>query len=301
MNVFVAGGTGALGQPLVRALVAQGHHVTALTRTAHKRQEIEAAGARAAVADALDQAGLAAAVREARPTHVIHELTAIPRNGVRRATDLEPTNRLRIEGTRNLLHAAIEAGARRIVVGSFAPFSRGGGDGFATAAASAVQSMESQVVQAARAGAIEGVVLRYGLFYGWEAPSTEAMVSMVRRRRLPVVRHDEGQLPIIHVADAVRATILALDHGSSGASYDIVDDHTVSMTDLVDGLAHHTGSAVPWRIPAWVPRLVSPYLARMMSMKLAVSNAAAKTDLGWQPLYPTLEDGLRAMFDGKAA
>jgi nucleoside-diphosphate-sugar epimerase len=296
MRVFVAGGTGTLGLPLVRALVAQGHEVTALTRSGSRRQEIEAAGARLAVADALDASALLAAVQAARPTHVIHELTAIPKGGVRRAADLEATNRLRIDGTRNLLNAAVTAGVRRLVVGSFAPFSSGRA-GFAHAASTAVQSMETQVVDAARTGAIEGIVLRYGLFYGWEAPSTNAMVEMVRRRRLPVARDDGGQLPVIHVADAVQATVLALDRGCSGASYDIVDDHAVSMADIVNGLAHYTRSAPPMRVPAWLPRLVAPYMARIMALRLPLSNAAAKRELGWRPMYPTMQDGLRAMFE----
>jgi len=242
MIVFVAGGTGTLGLPLVRALVAEGHTVTALTRSRSKGAEIDAIGARPAVADALDASALQTALQAARPTHVIHELTAIPRSGVRRASDLEPTNRLRTEGTRNLLRAAIAAGARRLVVGSFAPFSRDRAR-FAGAAAAAVQSMESQVLDAARAGTIEGVVLRYGLFYGWEAPSTATMVTMIRKRRLPVVRGDHGRLPIVHVTDAVRATILALERGQSGGSYDIVDDQAVSMTDIVRELATRIASA----------------------------------------------------------
>ena len=171
MRVFVAGGTGTLGLPLVRALVAQGHEVTALTRSGSGRQEIEATGARLAVADALDASALLAAVQAAGPTHVIHELTAIPKAGVRRAADLEATNRLRIDGTRNLLNAAVTAGVRRLVAGSFAPFAIDRA-GFAHAASAAVQSMETQVVDAARTGAIEGIVVRFGLFYGWEAPST---------------------------------------------------------------------------------------------------------------------------------
>lgn len=297
MNVFVAGGTGALGRPLVQALVAAGHEVTALTRSASRRRDIEAIGARPAVADALDGPGLLRVVQAARPTHVIHQLTAIPPDGVRRARDLEPTNRLRIEGTRNLLQAATAVSARRLVVGSFAAFSRGRAGGIAQEAAAAVESMESRVIDAALAGTIEAIVLRYGLFYGWETPSTAAMVALVRRRRLPVVRGDDGQLPVIHVADAVRATVLALDRGCSGSSYDIVDDHAVSMTDIVNGLAHYTRSAPPMRVPAWLPRLVAPYMARITALRLPLSNAAAKRELGWRPMYPTMQDGLRAMFE----
>ena len=213
MNVFVAGGSGTIGVPLVRALAAAGHQVTALTRSGHKRDELRAAGASVAVADALNREALMAAVRDAHPTHVIHQLTALPKGGPRRASDLTPTNRLRIDGTRNLLDAAIAAGARRFVVGSFAPLSPRGPapPQIDDEAAAAVRSMEHQVLDASRRGLIEGIVLRYGLFYGLETPSTIAMIDMVRKRRLPVVRGDAGQLPVIHIDDAVSATVRALD------------------------------------------------------------------------------------------
>jgi len=301
MNVFVAGGSGTIGRPLVRALVDTGHQVTALTRSAAKTDELRALGASVAVADALDRDALAAAVRNARPTHVIHQLTALPRDGVRREGDLVATNRLRIEGTRHLLDAAIAAGARRFVAGSFAILSPrhlppSPGDD----AAAAVRSMEDQVLEATRRGAIEGIVLRYGLFYGLGTPSTVAMIDMIRKRRLPVVRGDAGELPLIHVDDAVSATIHALELGRPGAAYDIVDDEAVSMTTIVRSIADYTGSRPPHSVPAWLPRLIAPYLSRVTSVRMPLSNARAKTELEWRPAYPTLRDGLVQMF-GRAA
>lgn len=298
MTVFVAGGSGAIGRPLVRALVAAGHHVTALTRSEQKKAELRALGASVAVADALDRDALIAAVVAAHPTHVIHQLTAIPKDGVRRASDLDATNHLRTEGTRNLLDAAIHAGARRFIVGSFAMLSpRGPVDAEPTdAAAAAVRSMESQVLEASKRGAIEGVILRYGMFYGFEAPSTVAMIDMVRKRRLPIVRGDAGQLPLIHVDDAVSATVIALDRAPAGAVYDIVDDRAVSLTEIVEAIARETGSAVPRKVPAWLVRLVAPYAARITSMRIPLSNARAKAELGWQPKYATMRDGLAEMF-----
>ena len=161
-----------------------------------KQNELGSMGTSVAVADALNREALIAAVLAARPTHVIHQLTALPKSGVRRSSDLEATNRLRIDGTRNLLDAAIRAGARRFIVGSFAILSSRSQAATATedAAAAAVRSMESQVLEATAQGSIEGVILRYGLFYGLETPSTVAMIDMVRKRRLPVVRDDAGQL-----------------------------------------------------------------------------------------------------------
>ncbi len=297
MNVFVAGGSGAIGVPLVRALAAAGHNVTALTRSAGKRHELEGLGAQVAVADALDYHALTAALVAAQPTHVIHQLTALPKAGPRSAKDLEATNRLRIDGTRNLLDAAIEAGARRFLVGSFAILSDRGEPPISTNDAGiAVRSMESQVLEATSRGRIDGVILRYGMFYGFEAGSTVSMIDMIRRRRLPVVRGDTSQLPLIHVEDAVSATVLALDAAPPGSVYDIVDDRAVSMTELVKAIAEYSGSSSPFTVPAWLPKLVAPYAARMMSMRMPLSNAKAKAALGWRPTYPTVRDGLAMMF-----
>jgi nucleoside-diphosphate-sugar epimerase len=301
MNVFVAGGSGTIGIPLVRALVAAGHQVTALTRSPDKRDELRALGASVAVANALDRERLIAAVEAAHPTHVVHQLTALPKRGPRRPSDVDATNRLRIDGTRNLLDAAINAGAGRFVVGSFALLSpRGQGARRGDKAAEAVQSMESQVLEATKRGSIEGVVLRYGMFYGLETPSTIAMIEMVRKRRLPVVRGDTGQLPLIHVDDAVSATVRALDRAPAGGVYDIVDDRAVSLSDIVEAIAEYTGSAPPLRVPAWLPRLVAPYMARMTSVRLPLSNAKAKAELGWKPKFSTVREGLADMFQHAA-
>lgn len=297
MNVFVAGGTGTIGIPLVRALVGAGHHVTALTRSAGKRDAVQSLGASAAVADALDRDALAAAVAAAHPTHVIHQLTALPKGGARGTRELEPTNRLRIDGTRNLLDAAMSAGARRFIVGSFAILgSATAADRLDDAAAAAVESMERQVLETTQRGAIEGVILRYGLFYGLETPSMVAMIDMIRKRRLPIVRGDASQLPIIHLDDAVSATVRALDAGRPGAAYDIVGDRGVSFGEIVEAIAAYTGSRRLLRVPAWLPRLVAPYMARLTSVRMPLSNARARTELGWRPAYPTLGDGLAQMF-----
>jgi len=301
MNVFLAGGSGAIGMPLVRALVEEGHAVTALTRSATKVDSLRALGASVAIADALDRTALTAAVGTARPTHVIHQLTALSGGIPRRDSDLAPTNRLRIEGTGNLIEAAVLAGARRLVVGSFAPFSSDRPqDSPAPAATEAIRSMERQVLEASRTGRIAGVVLRYGLFYGANTPSTKVLIDLVRKRRLPVVSGDRSQLPFVHVDDAVAATVMALDRAPAGSTYEIVDDRPSSFTEFAEEIAHWTGSAAPWRLPAWILRLMAPYQARMNAVRLQLSNARAKEELGWQPLFPTVQDGIRAILDRKA-
>ncbi|MGE3507574.1 MAG: NAD-dependent epimerase/dehydratase family protein [Vicinamibacterales bacterium] len=307
MRVFVAGGSGTIGRLLVRALVEAGHAVHALTRRPDRTAELRTIGATAVVADALDPVALSRAVQSAHPTCVIHQLTALPVEGPRRASDLEPTNRLRTDGTRHLLDAAVAVGARRFIAASFAPFSS---DAFASNAAvadgvAATRCMEEQVVRATLQQRIDGVILRYGLFYGAAAPSTTAMLDLVRRRRLPVVRHDTGLLPFIHIEDAVRATMAAMERGEPGCCYNIVDDRAASMAEVVTLLARYAGAPPPLRVPMWIPRLVAPYLAQMTSARVVLSNADAKRDLQWAPRYPTLEDGLpdtvRALTTGVAA
>jgi len=298
MNVLIAGGTGTIGVPLAGALVTAGHQVTALSRSTTRHAELRALGASVVIADALSRDALRKAVANARPTHVVHQLTALPKDGPRSALDLEATNRLRIEGTRNLLDAAIAAGVRRFVAGSFAVLPEMAPPASADhtePAAAAVASMESQVLDATTRGAIEGVVLRYGLFYGSNVPSTVAMVDLVRRRRLPIIRGDAGELPFIHLDDAVSATVRALDHGLAGNTYDIVDDRPLSITEVVETIAEYTGAMRPFKVPAWIPRLFAPYMARMASVRLVLSNTKAKTELGWRPEFATVRDGMARM------
>jgi nucleoside-diphosphate-sugar epimerase len=298
MNIFIAGGSGTIGIPLVRALTTAGHTVTAMTRSTTRHEELKRMGASAIAADALNREAVLAAVEAAKPTHVIHQLTSLPKSGPRRPGDVEATNRLRIDGTRNLLDAAIHAHARRFVVGSFALLApreavtaQSG-----NAAAVAVESMEKQVLEATINGSIEGVILRYGMFYSLDTPSTIAMIDMVRKRRLPVVRNDASQLPIIHVEDAVSATLRALDIAPAGSIYDIVDDQAVPFSEIVKTIAEFTNSANPFKVPAWIPRLVSPYLSRMTSIRLPLSNTKAKTELGWHLRFKTMREGLAHMF-----
>jgi len=293
MNVFIAGGSGAIGIPLVRALVAGGHQVTALTRSASKAPMLRALGATPAIADALDAAALRRVVAAARPTHVVHQLTALPQGGPKSAKELEPTNRLRIDGTRNLIAAAINAGATRFVVGSFAVLAadRPGLGPEVQAAADAMRSMESQVLDANARQLFEVIILRYGLFYGPENGMTKQMIALARRRLLPAVRGDRGLLPPIHLDDAASATVAALERGTPGAIYDIVDDHPVSMSEMARTIAEVVGAKKPFAIPSWLPRLVAPYLAQVLSVRLPLSNARARAELGWRPMYPSIREG----------
>jgi 2-alkyl-3-oxoalkanoate reductase len=307
MRVFVAGATGAIGRPLLEQLVAAGHEVTGTTRSESKTQAIGAAGAHAAVCDALDAAAVRVAVAEAQPEVVVHQLTALPdRFDPRNKSIYDATNRLRDEGTRNLLEASREAGVRRFVSQSIA-FSYAHGptpdvkDEDAPLAMDApppfgegvrvTQEMERSVVEA---DWLEGIVLRYGWFYG---PGTYygedgSITADVRKRRYPVIGKGTGLTSFIHVDDAASATVAAVGGGPPGV-YNIVDDEPARMREWLPLFAEAMGAKKPLRVPVWIARLAAGPMAGMMNTLPGASNAKAKRELGWTPRWPTWRTGFR--------
>lgn len=308
MKVFVAGATGAIGLPLVRALIARKHQVTGLTRSAEKRLTLEQLGAAAAVADALDAAGLEQAVRAASPDCVFHLLTAIPTNTLLRASHMKQTNVLRTTGTANLLKASVAAGVKRMVAESMV-FAYGFGDHGAAAkteedvlrhrepesslqeTVDALRSLEVQLLTANEQRLIESIVLRYGFFYG--AGPSEYMLKMLRRRMLPTANGAHGIAPWIHIDDAVSASLAAMERGHAGKIYNITDDEPVGMNEWLTYAAFSLKAKPPFSIPLWLLRLISPYLATVFDTRLAVSNRKAKDELDWRLQYPTFREGLR--------
>lgn len=310
MKVFIAGATGALGLPLARELVRLGHQVTGLTRTPSKRASIEQVGASAAIADVYDEPALVEVIRASGATHVVYALTALPKAGPMKPADLDATNRLRIEGTATLLRASIAAGVRRIVAESFVNIYGVGDHGTApldeTAvrraehrsrtmerAVEATESLERQLLEANGRGRIEAVILRYAGFYGAGTDSTRVRFDQVRRRKAPVIRHDQGLLPFIHLDDAVAATIAALERGRAGGVYNVADDEAASLSDVTREMARIVGAPAPRQVPRWVVRLAMPFVAEFAATRLPLSNARARRELGWAPRFPTYREGLR--------
>jgi nucleoside-diphosphate-sugar epimerase len=304
---FLPGATGAIGRQLVPLLLAEGHQVTGMTRSRERAEALRAAGAEPAVVDALDADAVIGAVTAARPEAIVHQLTSIPpRLDPRRvARDFTLTDRLRTEGTKNLVAAARAAGASRIVAQSiafaYAPGPAGTVHGeddplvidppaqFRRSAA-AIAELERTVV---RAG---GLVLRYGYFYG-PATSISASGSVgeeVARRRLPIIGKGKGVWSFIHVEDAARATAAALTRGASGA-YNVVDDEPALVSEWVPALAAALGAKPPRRVPAWLARpLAGEYGVMVMTRAQGAANARAKAELDWAPRYPSWREGFRA-------
>jgi nucleoside-diphosphate-sugar epimerase len=307
MRVFVAGASGAIGRPLVPRLIAAGHEVTGTTRSEGSAEAIRAAGASAAIVDALDADALRDAVERAAPEAIVHELTALPERFNPRKRDLyDATNRIRREGTGNLLDAARAAGVRRFVCQSIAfayapaaepvvmdeeaPLNLGAPPPFSEGMR-VIAEMEDMVLGA---GGLDGLVLRYGWFYG---PGTYygeggSMTADVRKRRFPVVGSGSGLFSFIHTDDAADATVAAVERGAPGV-YNVVDDEPAALRDWVPAYAEAIGAPPPRRVPVWLARLVAGKMASSMDVQPGASNAKAKRELGWAPRWSSWREGFR--------
>jgi nucleoside-diphosphate-sugar epimerase len=311
MKVFVAGATGAIGQQLVPRLVSAGHDVYGMTRSESRQALLDELGAVPVVADALDPDQVANAVARAKPDVIVHELTAIPQSLDMRQYDREfaLTNRLRTEGTDHLLSAGHAVGVRRFVaqgVGAYGMYGRTGGpvkseeDPLDQTPAremrgtlAAIRHLETAVLGAEWT---EGIVLRYGAFYG---PGTSLapggdQFELVRKRKFPLVGDGGGVWSFIHVADAAEATVAAIEHGSRGV-YNVVDDDPARVAEWLPALAQELGVKKPMRVPRFIGRLFAGEAAVVMMTEIrGASNAKAKRELAWQPQHSSWRQGFAA-------
>ena len=311
MRVFVAGATGAIGRQLVPRLVKAGHEVHGMTRSESKQAMLHELGAVPVFADALDPDQVAEAVGRARPEVIVHQLTAIPATLDLRHVDHDfaLTNRLRTEGTDHLLSAGQAVGVRRFVtqgIAGYGAYARTGGpvkteeDPLDPAPAremretlAAIRHLEEAVLGARWT---EGIVLRYGVFYGPGtslAPGAEQF-ELVRRRKFPLVGDGGGVWSFIHVADAAEATVTAVERGNHGV-YNIVDDDPAPVAKWLPALAEELGAKKPVRVPRLVGRLFAGEAGVVMMTELrGASNAKAKRELAWRPGHPSWRQGFTA-------
>jgi nucleoside-diphosphate-sugar epimerase len=305
MKVFVAGASGAIGKPLVRRLAAAGHEVTGTTRREDRAAEIRKAGATAVVCDAFDRSALEEAVAEAQPEAVVNQLTNLPQKyNPRKASFYEATDRVRREGGHNLVEAARAAGARRLITQSIAFLYAPEGSWVKTEDArpfenapghfrSAVEAMLGHEREVVGSEGFEGLVLRYGQFYG---PGTYFARDghfgrEVRRRRFPIVGPGTGTFSFLHIEDAASATVAALDRGAPGI-YNIVDDEPAQLSAWLPVYAEALGAKPPRRVPVWLAKPIAGSAVAAMATQLrGASNAKAKRELGWQPAHPSWRQG----------
>jgi len=309
MKIFLAGATGALGRQLLPRLVERGHEVTGMTRSESKQQLVWDLGGQPVIGDALDPGSVAQAVATVEPEVIVHQLTAIPHalNMRHFARDFAQTNRLRTAGTDHLLAAGRAVGVRRFVAQSYAPaiFARAGGPvkveddpldesppDQVRETVEALRYLENAVTGAEWA---DGVVLRYGGFYGpgtnFSLGPEDSMVKAIRKRQLPLVGSASGIWSFIHIEDAAEATLNAIEGRGSGI-YNVVDDEPAAVSDWLPVAAQAIGAPAPRRVPRWLGRLFAGEFATvMMTDARGASNAKAKRELNWAPRYASWRDG----------
>jgi nucleoside-diphosphate-sugar epimerase len=309
MKILVAGATGAMGKQLLPRLVAEGHDVVGITRSEAKLGLIRELGATGVVADVLDADQVARVVAGAEPDVIIHELTSLNRPFDTRHFDetFAVTNRLRTEGTDHLLAAGRAVGVKRFIAQSYAgwPAERTG-EAVKTEDApfdptppkGMRESLEAiRYLEQAVTGAnwTEGIVLRYGGFYG---PGTSmsheggAQVELIRERKFPVVGDGAGVWSFVHIADAAEATVAAVTRGRPGSVYNIVDDDPAPVAEWLPAAADALGAPAPRHVPRWLGRLLAGEVgAIMMTEVRGASNEKAKRELGWQPRHPSWREG----------
>jgi nucleoside-diphosphate-sugar epimerase len=304
MRVFVAGAAGAIGRRLIPQLVASGHRVTASTRSPAKLEDLRALGADPVVVDGLDAAAVGEAVAKVHPDAIVHQMTALAGKPDLRNFDkwFATTNLLRTTGTEHLLAAAQAAGVEKFVAQSYTGWSniREGGAAKTEDDPYDPDPAKNQVESIAGlqfldrevpAAPLEGIVLRYGNFYGPGA--SESLVDLTRKRRLPIIGSGAGVWSWIHLDDAAAATVAAVEHGRRGV-YNVVDDDPAPVSVWLPYLADAVGAKKPLRVPVWLGRLAAgDVTVRWMTQARGSSNDKAKRELGWRPAWSSWRDGFR--------
>jgi len=295
MKIFVAGGTGVIGRRAVDQLTQAGHDVSVLTRSDAKAAEVHAQGATPVTASLFDRDALVAAV--AGHDAVINLATHIPPlTKAARASAWAENDRIRTEGSRNLVDAALAAGASRYVQESIAFLYDDHGDGWIDETEPLIQSpfttgVDHAEAEAARFGEAGGVaiVLRFGQFYAPEATHTLLMVRAARRGWAMLPGDDDAYAPLIQADDAAAAVVSSLDAPSG--TYNVVDDEPMTRATWASTLAHAVGRTRLRRIPKLAQKMAARRAPNMVSSQ-RVSNAAFKRATGWTPRHASFRDGV---------
>lgn len=295
MRVFVAGASGAIGEPLVAELLKQGHSVVGMTTNQARAKNLERQGAEALIVDAFDAKAVEDALRRAKAEVVIDELTSLPKEQSDMPKYAAGDKKLRIEGGGNLFRAAIANGVRRYLQQSSGFFLKAAEGTLADESSPLDVNASPGIAASARtytelearlfsSTAIEGVALRYGFFYGpstWYYPGGAA-ANMVMRQQNPVVGKGEGISSFVHIDDAAVGTVAALTAGPG--VYNLVDDDPSPQAVWLPAFAKFLGAPVPPRMSQEEVNAIAGEDVVYYATKLSgASNAKAKRFLGWHP------------------
>ena len=306
VNIFIAGGSGAIGRQLVPMLVQEGHRVVAMTRSPEGATLLDAMGATSVIGNVFDKVRLGELVERAEPEIIIHQLTAF---GARDADPLAETIRIRTEGTRNLLEAAEKSAARRFITQSISfictPVKGGLTDEDTPLyldapqairpLAQAVAELEDRTIHCS---GMEGIVLRYGWFYG---PGTnydpaDTIPRAIKRGRMPIVGTGGGTYSFVHVHDAAVATMKALTRGGPGI-YNIVDDAPAKLSEWLPVVARLLDAPMPAHMDEALAReKLGDMLVYIFNEQAGASNRRAKKVLSWELTIPSWEMGFKSLY-----
>jgi nucleoside-diphosphate-sugar epimerase len=308
MRVFLAGASGVIGPVLVPMLVKDGHQVSAMTRTPGKIDALEAMGADPVLCDVYDAERLRAAVVAARPEVVISHLTDLPQKfNPRKMKEAYARNdRVRGEGSRNLIAAAEAAGARRFLWQTVSFMTKPAGPPVLDEAAPLWTDAPGPVAGSIRLHEgmerlitgnpnVEGIVLRFGFWYGPRTgfASHGTIANAVRKRRYPIVGDGGAMSQFVHVDDVAEATIAAMTRGAPGV-YNITDDDPAPMREWLPEYAKALGAKPPWHVPVWLAKLlVGEFMAAQATSMRGASNEKAKRELDWKPKYSSWREGFQ--------
>jgi nucleoside-diphosphate-sugar epimerase len=307
-HVFVTGGTGVLGRPVVRSLVAQGHRVRVLAHSPESERTIRQLGAEPVQANLFDPATLSQAVGDADA--VLHLATRIPpSNKMGKAESWAENDRLRTEGTRNLVDAALAGPVHTFIYPSVVLVYPDSGADWIDAQSTqpdpiavvrSTMDAEAQVRRFAEA-ARRGITLRMGSFYGPESAHIRDMLAYARKGVAAVLGPGAAYQSCIWIEDAARAVVVALDKAPSG-TYDVVDDEPLQRSELVSLIAHAAGKERLWRLPGFLMSvMLGKDLVAVNSRSQRVSNRAFRQATGWAPQVPSARQGWRRLAETSSA
>jgi 2-alkyl-3-oxoalkanoate reductase len=295
MRVFVAGASGAIGEPLIAELLKRGHSVVGMTTSETRARILEGQGASAAIVDAFDAAAVEVTLRRSKAEVVIDELTSLPKELSEMAKYADGDRKLRMEGGGNLFRAAIATGVGRYLQQSSgfflkaeegrladesSPLDVHASPGVAASARTYVE-LEARLFSS---NAMEGVALRYGFFYGpktWYYPG-ESAANMVMGQQNPVVGKGQGVSSFVHINDAAIATVAALT--AEAGVYNVVDDDPSPQSVWLPAFAKFLGASTPpHRSEAEMKAMAGDDAVYYATGLSGASNAKAKRVLGWKP------------------